>query len=112
MSKLEAFGDGYSENYDLLSAIHKWEDERERLAELYFCILKKVADVNDVQARMLIQNLTSLNLLNNSTLTRDSGAKEISLVKDILVQGGVKPQAADKCINILSKLTKGLVTNY
>jgi hypothetical protein len=103
-----------------LPDIYRWEDERDRLNELYYCLLLKISGRNEAEVRNIITSLANMNLFDVESLAEaklvggkgGKGDKIASLISELLVHNGFEDEMAKDCTLAICEVARGIHVDY
>ncbi len=117
MKKLrEVLSEVYRKHRADLPEIYNWEDERDRLSELCYCILQKITSGDEVIIRNIVSCMAGLNLFDVQSLAEaqliggkgGKGDNLASLIRQLLVHNGFEEKVAKACILAICEMSKGI----
>jgi hypothetical protein len=110
----------WREHIDELPQAYKWENEKERENELYYCILNQFNKQDKVDIRDVVSHLSALNLIDTDKLadTRfsdsDNEAKDppASAITSALIQSGLNKDAAAAATRAICEAARIIRDSY
>jgi hypothetical protein len=110
----------YLEHKNDIPTSFRWIDEKERLYELYYCLLLRISNKKEIEIRNIVEALSSLDLFDIESLAQSSsmggqnkkGDKICSTITDLLIINGFKEDTARSCVLGICELAKYLNSEY
>lgn len=110
----------YNSHRGGLPDLFRWEDEKDRLNELYFCLIRTISGRNEAEVRDIVMCLAGLNLfdieyLAGAQLVGGKGGKGdtiASLIKELLVLNNFGDETAEACTLAICEVAKGIHLKY
>lgn len=116
----ELLAEIYVENRANFPAVYNWEDEKDRLNELFYCLLQRISGKNEIEVRNVVTCLAELNLFDIESLadTKNVGGnggkgdRIASLISELLVHNGFGEETTESCVLAICEVARGIHNSY